>query len=209
MKNSYFGLALALVCGAAVLATAQNQNDVYQVTYFSNAVNVFDQHQAIHVVNPGMQGIPALPFSSPAEDPGRLCATFYVYDSSQNQMSCCSVAVEANSEITLDLLGDLLDYHGTGTVPSSGVIKMVSSLCPFFSPLTILQATPNLRASIEHLEILPATNARVHSIIIPLLFPGTPFLSLDPFEDSPLTFNEGVRLNAACSGNFFPRFCNR
>ncbi len=189
-------LSTALTLTYCAFAMAQ-QTDVYQVTYFANANNAFSQDQAIHIVNPGMEGNPL----STSPPKGNVCASLYIYDANQNLQECCTCPISANGKLTFQLLGNLLQNPTNGSVPSSGVIKLVSTAfdtetgaCNQFLPV------PNLRASMEHLEIIPP--------VLPFspfrspfqfLYPGTPFLALAPFQNSVLSENEFNKLTADCA----------
>lgn len=160
-------------------------NDVYQLVFFDNAYNRFRADQAIRIVNPGLQGTPI------SQDEGMLCADIYVFNASQQMEECCACPVKANDLLQLQLKSNLLQNPFVDK-PNAGVIKIISdkgSNCDATAP----DPRPNLRASMEHLEVIPAARGTL------LLSPGTPSLTDTPFEDSELSLSELQSLGSTCA----------
>jgi hypothetical protein len=155
-------------------------SDVYQVMFFDNFFNTSGIDQVVRIVNPGMQGSPI----SPTE--GNVCAAIYVFDDKQHMEECCACPLSANDYLQLSLRNNLLRRSVTKT--TRGVIKIVSEDAGACSPLTI-KPTPNLRASMEHLELTTP------SFTSPT---ATPLLSDTPFEESDLSAFEIRSLESRC-----------
>jgi hypothetical protein len=159
------GLAIA---GARVAAA----QDVYKVNYFSNAWVGPDA--TVRIDNPGLTY-------------GNVCAMIYVFAADQQMSECCGCVESHNNLHTLSM--DLnLDLNPlTGVYPSTGVIKIVSSLpnsSGVCDPTSAYKATPNLRAWITHVQN-PVGAA----------YPITE----TPFTDSTLGATELANLQAQCS----------
>ncbi len=187
-------LSLTVVLLTSVLSAAQGlPTDVYQVSYYANAKATAYGDQTIRIVNPGVSGTP---LTTPVGD---VCADIYVYDAAQNLPECCGCVLTPNDLLTLSLANNLLQKPANGAVPSSGVIKLVSSspgenhTCDPTAPTP----TPNLRASMAHLELIPPPPSLNFPIF--LLRVSTPFLVMAPFQDSTLSSLELGRLESACS----------
>jgi hypothetical protein len=116
----------------SVTASAQN-NDVYWLTYFANANGPNDA--TIYIANPGVQGAPINPATGLVSTAGYLCANVYVFDKRQEMVECCGCPLSPNAMTALSLKRNLLANPLTGTAPTGGVIKLVSS-----QPISV---TPN------------------------------------------------------------------
>jgi len=138
-------LAVAIVLCMAFSAVAQAQtDDVYWVNYFIHNVSATPgadpsdgaaPDQLLYIVNPGVQGAPINPATGLVSTAGYLCANLYVFDAHQEMQECCSCPISPNGIISLSLRRNLLANPLTGVAPTSGVIKLVSSL-----PISV---TPN------------------------------------------------------------------
>ena len=109
-------LAIALLLGAG---TAMAQDNVYDVTYFSNAHTSSAPDAALRLVNDGN-----VSDSSPAGD---LCASVYVFDTTEELNECCSCRVTPNGILSLSVNANLTSNTLTGRTLNRGVIKVVSS----------------------------------------------------------------------------------
>lgn len=192
--RAFVCLAITVVLATSLFSSAQTVTDSFQVSYFNNATSTKFGDQVIRIVNPGLQG-------SRLEDNSAVCANIYVYDSRQKMQACCSCKVEANHTVTLSLAKDLLRRAVNATTPSSGVIKMVSSAIKAnFSSCnpTSLATAPNLRATMEHLDLISPAGK------VPFDSPSsTPFLSVAAFESSDFSMYELENLIAGC-GHILP-----
>ena len=186
-------LSLAVVLLTSVFSAAQALTppaDVYQVSYYANATATAYGDQTIRIVNPGLSGNP---LTVPV---GNVCADIYVYDAAQKLQECCGCALTPNDLMTLSLANNLLQNPANGAVPASGVIKLVSSspgennACDPTNPTP----TPNLRASMAHLELITPPGRLPFFLRV-----STPFLVMAPFQDSTLSGLELGRLVEACT----------
>lgn len=195
-RHSLACLSLAAVLCTSVFSVAQAPPaDVYQVSYYANATATAYGDQTIRIVNPGLSGSP---LTTPI---GNVCADIYVYDAAQKLQECCGCVLTPNDLLTLSLANNLLQNPANGAVPTSGVIKLVASsptgklnnVCDPTNPTP----TPNLRASMAHLELIPPSPAPNFPVF--LLRVSTPFLVMAPFQDSTLSGLELGRLISACT----------
>lgn len=111
---SIFGLALLLAA-----ATAFAQDKVYALSYFSNAHTTGAPDAVLRLVNDGK-----VSDSSPAGD---LCASIYVFDSTEELEECCSCRITPNGILSLSLNRSLTNNTATGRTLSRGVVVVVSS----------------------------------------------------------------------------------
>lgn len=109
-------LAIALVLGAG---TAMAQDNVYALSYYSNAHTATAPDAVLRLVNDGN-----VADSSPAGD---LCASVYVFDSQEEMNECCSCRVTPNGILSLSINNNLTSNTLTGRIPTRGVTKVVSS----------------------------------------------------------------------------------
>ena len=118
-KSLAFGALAAALILALGSITAVAQDDVYALSYFSNAHTTGAPDAALRVVNDGF-----LSDSSPAGD---LCASIYVFDSREELNECCSCKVTPNGILSLSVNTNLTSNTLTAVVPRRGVVKVVSS----------------------------------------------------------------------------------
>ena len=109
-------LAVALLLG---LGTAMAQDNVYDVTYFSNAHTVNAPDGVLRLVNDGNV--------SDASPAGDLCASIYVFDTREELAECCSCRITPNGILSLSVNNNLTRNTLTGRTLTRGVIKVVSS----------------------------------------------------------------------------------
>jgi hypothetical protein len=115
-------LALVAIAAALVLAmgsTAVAQDNVFALSYFSNAHTTGAPDGALRLVNDGN-----VSDSSPAGD---LCASVYVFDSAEQLNECCSCRITPNGILSLSVNTNLTSNTLTGKTPQRGVVKVVSS----------------------------------------------------------------------------------
>ena len=91
----------------------------YQLNYFSNANTTGAPDAALRLVNTG--------FLSDASPVGDLCASVYVFDSTEQLNECCSCRVTPNGLLTLSVNKNLTGNTLTGGHPTRGVVKLLSS----------------------------------------------------------------------------------
>jgi hypothetical protein len=114
-------MAFALLCSSAMAQDA----DTYFVTYYSNNVAAAPD-ATIRVINDGYEG----PYSSPPGD-GDIYADFFVFDDSQELITCCSCQVTPDGLLS-ESVKKVTATGLRGFAPSRGVIKMLSSSNGFF-----------------------------------------------------------------------------
>jgi hypothetical protein len=105
-------IATVLCAGSAM---AQIPDDVYFVSYFSNAHGDFED-ATVRIDNPGV-------------DAGKnLCAYIYVFDNVEEQVECCGCLVTPDGLRTISVNNGLTDTPSSGPLhkPTNGVFKIVS-----------------------------------------------------------------------------------
>src|SRR3982074_701449 len=116
-------LALSSVAVALVLAVASTgavgQDNVFALSYFSNANTLGAPDAVLRLVNDG-----TVSDASPAGD---LCASIYVFDSREELNECCSCRVTPNGILSLSVNNSLTSNTVTGQTLTRGVVKIVSS----------------------------------------------------------------------------------
>jgi hypothetical protein len=111
---------------AAVAAYAQNPitaDSPYQVKYASN-LTIGDS--VVNITNTGARGA-GLGFGTSASVTGAICVNVYVYDPSEEIVSCCSCPVTPNGLVSLSAKDDLIINPLTSAVPTSIVIKLLAT----------------------------------------------------------------------------------
>ena len=111
---------------AAVAAYAQNPitaDSPYQVKYASN-LTVGDS--VVNVTNTGARGA-GFGSGTSASVTGAICVNVYVYDPSEEVVSCCSCPVTPNGLVSLSAKDDLIINPLTSAVPTSIVIKLLAT----------------------------------------------------------------------------------
>jgi hypothetical protein len=133
-------LSLFLVTGTAIAAneptTPPIPGDTFRVDYFANANTEGAPDATVRIVNPGTTY-------------ETLCADIYVFDPFQEMSECCSCSLSPNSIRTLSVNGDLTSNPLTGTVLTSGALKIVSSTC---GDPAKLHPTPSVKAWATHIQ---------------------------------------------------------
>jgi len=172
-------LAIATVLCAGT-AMAQIPDDVYFVSYFSNAQGTFDA--TVRIDNPG------------ADAGKNLCADIYVFDNTEEQLECCGCPLTPDDLRTISVNTGLTDNPSNGRKPKNGVIKIVAaapnggangcdptggaSLSGGFTNNIV--PTPDVRAWATHIQASPA---------------GT---TEEEFQDATLTQTELNNLQQTC-----------
>ena len=96
----------------------------YQVKYASN-LTIGDS--VINITNTGARGA-GLGFGTSASVTGAICANVYVYDPSEEVVSCCSCPVTPNGLVSLSARNDLINNPLTRGNPTSIVIKILGTV---------------------------------------------------------------------------------
>lgn len=113
-----------MILAAAVLLVASSgsagaQDNVYDVSYYTNAHTAGAPDSVLRLVNDG-----AISDTSPAGD---LCASIYVFDAAEQLKECCSCRITPNGLLSLSVNTNLTSNSLTGTPPTRGVVKVLSS----------------------------------------------------------------------------------
>jgi hypothetical protein len=111
----------------AVAAYAQNPisaDSPYQVKY---AANLTVGDSVINITNTGARGA-GLAFGTSASVTGAICVNVYVYDPSEEVVSCCSCPVTPNGLVSLSAKNDLIINPLTRGNPTSIVIKLLATV---------------------------------------------------------------------------------
>jgi len=135
--NGNTATASITVVGVAgfFLPIATEADGVYQVRYLSNLL-IGDSY--INLTNTGVVD---------AFDPaGRICVNVYTFDPSEELISCCACPVTPDGLVSLSAKNDLVSNTLTPGVPSSVMVKLLSTLpingtCNASSPSANLNGT--------------------------------------------------------------------
>jgi trimeric autotransporter adhesin len=142
------------------------------VTYFSHANNSATNLDAtVYVTNVGMTN-------------SSLCAMVYVFDTQQEMTECCACSASPDDLRTLSINHDLTNEPATGTVPSAGVIEIVSA--------GISNQICNASSS------SPGGELSAWSTHIQVIGTSTFALTETPFEVVPLTATHASLLQSQC-----------
>jgi len=109
---------LLIATMVALAAYAQNPitaDSPYQVKYASN-LTIGDS--VINITNTGARGA-GLGFGTSASVTGAICVNVYVYDPSEEVVSCCSCPVTPNGLVSLSAKNDLISNPLTRGNPTS------------------------------------------------------------------------------------------
>lgn len=110
------------ICGLALLfgpGSVVAQDHVYSLSYFTNAHTGGAPDTVLRLINDGN-----VSDSSPAGD---LCASIYVFDSTEELQQCCSCRITPNGVLSLSVNHSLTQQSVTGRILNRGVVKVVSS----------------------------------------------------------------------------------
>lgn len=114
-------VALVLAIAASAQITADSP---FQVRYAAN-LNLGESY--INVSNTGANGAPLLgPGFGGAV--GNICVNVYAFSPDEQLISCCSCLVTPNGLVNLGVNRDLTSKTLTGVIPTSVVVKLVSTI---------------------------------------------------------------------------------
>jgi hypothetical protein len=174
------GVLLALALAVVLLggnALAQNVGDksVYFVTYYSNALTAGAPPAVLRIVNDGdastaqVEGVPN----------GRMWASIYVFDDSQELQECCNCFISADGLLSEWVNTELLANPLTGKANHRGVIKVIGSTT---NDATNNKLTAGLHGWATHIQV------------------ATPFAVTEtPLADANLVVAEQNALQNSCS----------
>jgi hypothetical protein len=111
---------------AGIVASAQPAvaDAPFQVRYAAN-LNLGESY--INITNTGANGAPVLGpgFGGAA---GNICVNVYAFSPDEQLISCCSCLLTPNGLVNLGVVRDLTSKTLTGVVPTSVVVKLISTL---------------------------------------------------------------------------------
>jgi len=143
-------LVICVLCLVAGMAVAQEPNDTFQLTYYSNGQVKTISDATVHIVNPGTDITTINKNGEPTS--GNLCADIFVYNNDEQAVECCACELTPDSERTLGIRTNLLaNPVNSGNVTNDGVIKVISTAlvngtCPTPTGDTTITPTAGLRA---------------------------------------------------------------
>src|SRR3979411_3449056 len=118
-KSLAFGAMAAALVLASGSTLAVAQDNIFALSYFSNALTTNAPDGTLRLVNDG-----TVSDASPAGD---LCASVYVFDSAEELNECCSCRITPNGIISLSVNTNLTSDTLTGRTPTRGLVNAVSS----------------------------------------------------------------------------------
>ena len=138
-------MVVGLMPGSTVAIAQAMYQDVYSVTYFSNA-GIAGYDANIRIEHPGVAS-------------GNLCAMIYVFDSTQELTECCGCQETPNGLRMLSINVDLDANPLTGLVPTAGIVDVVSAAVnapapAYCDPTGNVSPTPSLRTWATHVQVI-------------------------------------------------------
>lgn len=126
--NHTMHLTKLFFAAAAFAAVAAAQNPIaadspFQVRYASN-LNAADS--VINITNTGANG--ASLFGPGVGETGNICVNVYAFSPDEQLVSCCSCLVTPDGLVSLSVTRDLTSNTLTGVIPTSVVVKLISTL---------------------------------------------------------------------------------
>jgi hypothetical protein len=113
--------ALALSSGAAFGQIVTNASG-YAIGYAAN-LNLGDS--VVNLSNSGVQG--GFIGAAPNKTQGNICVNVYTFDPAEEEIACCACLVTPNGLNSLSVKSDLTSNPLTPAIPTSVIIKLVSS----------------------------------------------------------------------------------
>jgi hypothetical protein len=160
--------------------TSAAKADTFQIRYASN-LNVGDS--VINISNAGTQG---------GNDPGgNVCANVYVFSPDEQMVACCACLVTPDALVSLSARNDLIANTLTPAVPSSIVIKLLTTV-PAGANMT--QCDPSLRKNATLASGLRAWGTTLHA----LPTAGEFGVTETEFSHATLSQSELVQLQSFC-----------
>lgn len=179
--------AVAAFAQTTILAPTQISSDSpYQFRYASN-LNIGDS--VVNISNSGASG-------------GTFCVNVYVYDPSENFVSCCSCSVTPNAVVSYSARGDLISNPLSGNPPTSIVIKLLATVPVGGSCSNSAQAVAaglNGRGGVPTVVLASGMGAWGTSLHALTTAPGAYAMTETEFKPQPLSTYELNRLGTQCS----------
>jgi hypothetical protein len=112
---------VVLALAGSPIAQAQGSPSPYSLGYYSLA------HQTSNTVPDGTLRLINDGNVSDASPTGDLCGAIYVFDNSENMLTCCSCKITPNGYLSLSVNNNLTSHVAPNKLPTRGVIKVLSS----------------------------------------------------------------------------------
>jgi len=195
-------LAIALMLGGNVFAQNVGDNSVYFVAYYSNANTSGAPDGTLRIINDGdFTGCTAGIAEAACDGPSlTLYADIYVFDDSQEMISCCTCPITADGLLSESVNKQLTaDTFTARAEIQRGVIKVISDEAGYnlFSPNTVPGTAPGLRGWMTHIQA--TTNGEPAVKSGPDTSKGPWFVTETALADSNLTELEASNLGTVCS----------
>jgi hypothetical protein len=114
---------LAISTAAFGMIVTTGQDGPYQIGYAAN-LNIGDSE--INISNDGFPG-GFYNNNTTGLGAGNLCVNVFTFDPSEEEVSCCACLVTPNALVSLSAKNDLINNVLTPAIPTSLVIKLVST----------------------------------------------------------------------------------
>jgi hypothetical protein len=179
-------LAITLMLGGSAFAQNVGDNSVYFVTYYSNANTPGAPDGTLRIIHDG------------SGEYVYLSAAIYVFDDSQEMISCCGCFLTADGLLSESVNKELTSdtFTGRGEL-TRGVIKVISST--YLNTATVVTPQPALRGWMTHIEATTTTFPSGAGSDANAVEKGPWFVTEDALADSNLTALEESNLEALCS----------
>jgi hypothetical protein len=161
----------------------------YQVHYASN-LSIGDS--VINITNTGARGA-AAGSGTTASVTGSLCVNVYVFDAAEEMVACCSCPVTPNGLVSLSARNDLISNTLTPGVPTSIVIKLLTTV-PVNNSCT---NSAGAVTTATHADGLAAWGTTLHANTTTA--PITYGVTETSFKPSTLSAGELNRLGTSCN----------
>jgi hypothetical protein len=180
---------ILVLFAVAMIASAQPGHDSpFQVRYAAN-LNLGESY--INITNTGANGAPLLgPGFGGAV--GNICVNVYAFSPDEQLISCCSCLVTPNGLVNLGVVRDLTSKTLTGVIPTSVVVKMISTLAGTGGSGTSCTNSAATVPTATKVNGLLAWGTTIHNA--PAAVPGYA-VTETPF--SPATLSEGEQASVA------------
>jgi hypothetical protein len=167
----------------------------FQVRY---AANTTFGESYINITNTGFNGAPLLgPGFGGAV--GNICVNVYAFSPDEQMISCCSCLVTPNGVVNLGVNRDLTSKTLTGIIPTSVVVKLLSTLAGTGGTGTNCN---NSAATVTTANIVPgmlAWGTTNHAAPAPPNGPGGYQVTETPFSPASLSAGELASLGNRCA----------
>jgi hypothetical protein len=158
-----FSLVLAALAISSVAfgqltpANFPTGDGAYQIGYAAN-LNIGDS--VVNITNDGWIAGPINNTGVAGNTAGNICANIYVFDPSEEEISCCACLTTPDGLYSLSVKSDLLSNTLTAAVPNSVVIKLIGSMASTTTGGALTFCDPT---GVQ--EILPSTPNEINLVV--------------------------------------------